>query len=81
MTTDVLSHLCFSKLFKPLQRISVSLVTRGTKGSSNPDTYTDRHTEFWRKTVKKKHFPTSKNNNQANFPQGQLRFHLAHPNC
>ena len=39
MTTDVLSLLCFSKLLNPLQRISVSLITR-TKGSSKPDTYT-----------------------------------------
>lgn len=44
MTTDVLSLSCFSKLLKPLQRISVSLITRGTKGSSKPDTYTaDTH--------------------------------------
>ena len=62
MTIDVLSLLCFSKPFKPLQRISVSLITRGTKGSSKSDTYTDtqthtqtdRHTRVLEKNCKEK---------------------------
>lgn len=55
MTTDVLGLLCFSELLKKkkklLQRISVSLRERGTKGSSKTDSQTDTHTHTQIHTV------------------------------